>query len=234
MNKFVENLIVAKDFKNSFYYKLRHEFLYQSNKIEGSTFTTESLALLLDKNIVEGRHTVDDVKETVNSAYTFDMIIETLFKDKISERFIKLLHSSLKHDTTHYHMGFVGEYKKIPNMITGSDIKLAQPFEVAPKIDELIEWYYSQGNITLETIAEFHFRFETIHPFQDGNGRIGRFLMLKQLLENDLPVTIISWDTEDNYRKSLSKCNYENYKPLVDYLKSLKDFRTENKDLWNF
>lgn len=234
MDKFVENLIIAQGVKNSFYYKLRHEFLYHSNKIEGSTFTTESLALLLDKNIVEGRHTIDDVKETINSSYTFDMVIETLNKDKITERFIKLLHSSLKHDTTDYHRGFVGEYKKIPNMITGVDIKLAQPFEVASKIDELIQWYYEQDNVTLEVIAEFHFRFETIHPFQDGNGRIGRFLMLKQLLENNLPVVIISWDSEDNYRKALRKCNYDNYKPLVDYLKSLKDFKIENKDLWDF
>jgi len=69
VNKFIKNIKISKDIKNSIYYKFRHEFLYNSNKIEGSTFTTESLALLLDKNVVEGKHILDDVQETVNSAY---------------------------------------------------------------------------------------------------------------------------------------------------------------------
>ncbi|WP_334300142.1 Fic family protein, partial [Clostridioides difficile] len=65
---------------------------------------------------------------------------------------------------------------------------MAQPFEVEPKLDELIEWYYSQSEVSIKVIAEFHYRFELIHPFQDGNGRIGRFVMLKQMLENNLPI----------------------------------------------
>ncbi|MCR1934785.1 Fic family protein [Clostridium tepidum] len=85
-----------------------------------------------------------------------------------------------------------------------------------------------------DIIAEFHFRFEMIHPFQYGNGRIGRFLMLKQLLENNLPLFIISWDTEDLYKKSLAKSSIGNYAPLVEYLKSLNDFKEVNKDLWDF
>ena len=86
--------------------------------------------------------------------------------------------------------------------------------------------------VTLDDISEFHYRFELIHPFQDGNGRIGRFLMLKQILENDLPLLIISWDTEDLYRNSLNLCSIDDYKPLSEYLKTLRDFKEEYKDFW--
>ncbi|ACO86557.1 Fic family protein [Clostridium botulinum] len=233
MDKFIENIKTAKDIKNSIYYKLRHEFLYHSNKIEGSTFTTESLALLLDKNVVEGKHTLDDVQETVNSSYVFDYIIDTI-DEKVDMRYIKYLHSMLKNNTTDYERGFSGVFKKIPNTILGTDVQLAQPYEVEYKLEELISWYYQNKIVNLDIIAEFHFRFEMIHPFQDGNGRIGRFLMLKQLLENNLPLSIISWDTEDLYRKALAKCSTGNYAPLVEYLKSLNDFKEVNKALWEF
>jgi len=233
LDKFIENIKTAKDIKNSIYYKLRHEFLYHSNKIEGSTFTTESLALLLDKNVVEGKHTLDDVQETVNSSYVFDYIIDTI-DEKVDMRYIKYLHSMLKNNTTDYERGFSGVFKKIPNTILGTDVQLAQPYEVEYKLEELISWYYQNKIVNLDIIAEFHFRFEMIHPFQDGNGRIGRFLMLKQLLENNLPLSIISWDTEDLYRKALAKCSTGNYAPLVEYLKSLNDFKEVNKALWEF
>ncbi|MFD3157922.1 Fic family protein [Haloimpatiens sp. FM7330] len=232
-DKFIKNLLIAKEIKNSFYYKLRHNFLYHSNKIEGSTFTTSSLALLLDKNIVEGKHTLDDVQETVNSSYVFDYIIETLDK-RIDKSYLKYLHSMLKHNTSDYNKGFSGIFKKIPNMISGSDVVLVQPYEVEPKLDELLEWYYSKETISYDEIVEFHYRFETIHPFQDGNGRIGRFIILKQILENNLPLIIISWDTEDEYRKALSECRLGNYKPLIQYFSSLSDFKKDNKNLWDF
>ncbi len=233
MDKFIKNIKISKNIKNSIYYKLRHEFLYHSNKIEGSTFTTESLALLLDKNVVEGKHTLDDVQETVNSAYVFDYIIDTI-GEKIDMRYIKYLHSMLKHNTTDYERGFSGVFKKIPNTILGTNVQLAQPYEVEYKLEDLISWYYQNKIINLDIIAEFHFRFEMIHPFQDGNGRIGRFLMLKQLLENNLPLFIISWDTEDLYRKALAKCSIGEYTHLVEYLRSLEDFKEVNKTLWDF
>lgn len=232
-SKFTTNLIQCKDIKNSFYFKLRHEFLYHSNKIEGSTFTTESLALLLDKNIVEGKHSLDDIQETVNSSYVFDTIIETLYSP-VTEGSLKNLHSSLMYNTTMHHRGFSGVYKTIPNMIIGTSIQLAQPYEVQSKIDELLENYYSLDTVTIKDIAEFHVKFELIHPFQDGNGRIGRFLMLKQLLENNLPLYIISWDTEDLYRVALSKCTENNVTPLVEYLQSLKDFKITNRIIWDY
>lgn len=230
---FTDALLITKDFKNSLYSILKHSFLYHSNKIEGSTFTTEALALLLDKNVVTGKHTLDDVQETVNSSYVFDRIIETLGK-KIDDQFLKDLHSRLMFNTTMHERGYSGIYKKIPNMIIGTKAKIAQPFEVQSKLDELLEWYYSLDNITLADIASFHYRFELIHPFQDGNGRIGRFLMLKQMLENNLSIKIVSWDSEDLYRESLNLCDVDYHDPLIKYVESLEDFREEYKELWNF
>ena len=192
--KFLHTLLKTQDLKNSLYTILKHNFLYHSNKIEGSTFTTEELALLLDKNVVTGRHTLNDVLETVNSSYVFDTIIETL-GTKITHKFLKNLHSSLMFNTSLHSKGFSGVYKTIPNMIIGTNIKVSQPFEVEAKLDELLEWYYNLDDVTIDNVAEFHYRFEVIHPFRDGNGCIGRFLMLKQMLENNLPLLIVSCDT---------------------------------------
>ena len=230
-NQFLDVLIKTKNLKNSLYTVLKHDFLYNSNKIEGSTFTTEALALLLDKNVVEGKHTLDDVQETVNSSYCFDRIIDSL-GEKIDDRFLKDLHARLMFNTTSHSMGYAGIYKTIPNMIIGTNAKISQPFEVQSKLDELLEWYYNLNKITLNEISEFHIRFELIHPFQDGNGRIGRFLMLKQMIENKLPIKIISWDTEDLYRKSLSKCTSNEYIQLTQYLESLPDFMEINSQLY--
>lgn len=230
---FIEALLETKDFKNSLYSILKHSFLYHSNKIEGSTFTTEALALLLDKNVVTGKHTLDDVQETVNSSYVFDRIVETL-GNKIDDQFLKDLHSRLMFNTTMHERGYSGVYKTIPNMIIGTKAKIAQPFEVQPKLDELLEWYYNLDNIELADISAFHHRFELIHPFQDGNGRIGRFLMLKQMLENNLPIKIVSWDSEDLYRESLNLCDVDYYDPLTKYLEGLEDFREEYKQLLDF
>ena len=231
-DKFLKVLVETKDLKNSLYSILKHSFLYHSNKIEGSTFTTEALALLLDKNVVTGQHTLDDVQETVNSSYVFDRIFETI-GNKIDHRFLKDLHARLMFNTTMHTRGFSGIYKTIPNMIIGTKANVAQPFEVESKLDELIEWYYSLEDVTINEISEFHYRFEIIHPFQDGNGRIGRFLMLKQMIENGIEVKIISWDTEDLYRKALNLCSEDNYLPLTEYLTSLADFKEEYKSFWN-
>ena len=229
--KFLDVLLETRELKNSLYSVLKHSFLYHSNKIEGSTFTTEALALLLDKNVVTGKHTLDDVQETVNSSYVFDRIVETLGQ-KIDDIFLKDLHARLMFNTTLHKRGYAGVYKQIPNLIIGTSAKVAQPYEVQSRLDELLEWYYGLKEITLEDIASFHYKFEIIHPFQDGNGRIGRFLMLKQLLENDLPIKIISWDSEDLYRESLNLCTLEDQEALKKYMQSLEDFRQTYRMLW--
>lgn len=121
---------------------------------------------------------------------------------------------------------------QIPNMIIGTKVKIAQPYEVQSRLDELLEWYYNLDEVTLEAIISFHYKFEIIHPFQDGNGRIGRFLMLKQMLENDLPIKIVSWDSEDLYRESLNLCSIDNQEPLNKYVNGLDDFREEYREAW--
>ena len=171
-------------------------------------------------------------KRLVNSSYVFDTIVKTL-EENITHSYLKNLHSSLMFNTTLHSKGYAGIYKTIPNMIIVTNAKIAQPFEVEPKLDELLEWYYSIENVTLDDIAQFHYRFELIHPFQDGNGRIGRFLMLKQMLENNLPIVIVSWDTEDLYRNALNLCSDKDYSPLSKYLKTLTDFKEDYKAFWS-
>lgn len=170
------------------------------------------------------------MQETVNSSYVFDQIIDTLGTE-IDYLFLKDLHSRLMFNTTMHKRGYSGIYKSIPNMIIGAKVKVAQPFEVQSRLNELLSWYYNLDKITLEDIASFHYKFELIHPFQDGNDRIVRFIMLKQILENNLEIKIVSWDSEDLYRESLNLCNINNQNPLIKYILSLEDFKNEYKDL---
>ncbi|MCI9976494.1 Fic family protein [Clostridioides difficile] len=232
-DKFIKNLKYTKSIPNSLYKDLRHNFLFHSNKIEGSTFTSDSLDDLIEHNIVKGDHTLDDVITTVNSSYVFETIIDTL-GETLTEKYIKDLNGQLMYNSSMHNMGLSGIYKKIPNRILGTDTILAQPFEVEAKMLELLEWYNNLKDITLKDLAEFHFRFESIHPFQDGNGRIGRFILLKQILENNLKLIIVSSDTVDDYRQALKSCSNGYYKPLEQYFESLDDYKEKNKTLWNF
>ncbi|WP_227845817.1 Fic family protein [Clostridioides sp. ES-S-0145-01] len=176
---------------------------------------------------------MDDIITIVNSSYVFATIIDTL-GETLTEKYIKDLNGQLMYNSSMHNMGLSGIYKKIPNRILETDTILAQPFEVEPKMLELIEWYNNLKDITLEDLAEFHFRFESIHPFQDGSGRIGRFILLKQILENNLKLIIVSSDTVDDYRQALKSCSNGYYKPLEQYFESLDDYKEKNKALWNF
>ena len=182
-------IMYLKNTPNSAYESIKTEFLYHSNKLEGSTFTKENLEKYLQQNIIEGSHRIDDVYETINSVKLFDFVVETL-NEPLSKRLILEFHRMLKDKTLDHERGFAGCWKKIPNMISGVDLKLAQPWEVDIKIEELLlKWELSSK--LLQDIVEFHARFENIHPFQDGNGRIGRFLMFKQCIENKVNLVLI-------------------------------------------
>lgn len=192
-----------KDTPNSAYQSVKTEFLYHSNKLEGSTFSKENLEKYLNEQIIEGSHKIDDVLETTNSTDVFDYVIETL-DEPLSKRIILDLHRMLKDRTLDHERGFAGCWKKIPNQISGVDLKLAEPWEVEGRIEKLNqEWKDSQKDF--DAIVKFHARFENIHPFQDGNGRIGRFLMLKQCIENGVDLIMI----DDAYSKEYKKALYQ-------------------------
>lgn len=213
----VSTIQFLKDTPNSAYTSIKTEFLYHSNKLEGSTFTKENLEKYLNEQIVEGSHKVDDVLETMNSSTLFDFIIQTL-KEPLSKRLILEYHSMLKDKTLDHERGFAGCWKKIPNEIAGVDLKLAQPYEVDSLMEELIdEWNHSKKE--LDDIMVFHARFENIHPYQDGNGRIGRFIMLKQCIENNVDLIMLDDEYSKEYKNALYKAQKDN-----DYSKLKKIF----------
>ena len=230
-NRFLQVLRETKGIHNSLNEILKYDFIYHSNKIEGSTFTTEALQLLFEKNIVQGTHTLDDVQETVNSFYTFDIVIDKLDK-KLTLDMIKEWHGSLMYRTKLYDMGLAGVFKKYSNRILGANFNTANPWEVEDKLSDLINNYNSLQNVTIDDIIRFHFEFECIHPFQDGNGRIGRFIYLKQLLDNRLALKYMNGESAKEYKKALGNCSKENIKPLVDYIENQKDFIIENIDMF--
>lgn len=184
--------------KNSVYDDIKIEYLYHSNKLEGSTFNIKQLNILLEEKMVVGEHSINDVQETVNSLELFDFVIETL-NEKLTDRLLREYHSILKKNTSDENYGFVGVYKKIPNKLRNVDIELAQPYEV----EELIKVLLENKITSIEDIADFHQKFEHIHPFQDGNGRIGRFIILRQCLENNIDLIAIDDEYNKEYREAL-------------------------------
>lgn len=224
-----EVLKFLKDTPNSAYESVKTEFLYHSNKLEGSTFTKENLEKYLQDNIIEGSHKIDDVYETINSTRLFDFIVDTL-EEPLSKRLMLEFHRMLKDKTLDYERGFAGCWKKIPNMISGVDLKLAQPWEVESKIEELLK-QWEDSNKTFEDIIKFHAQFENIHPYQDWNGRIGRFIMLKQCVENGVDLILIDDQYSAEYKKALyiaqSQKDYTMLSDIFKKCQSLLDQKLE-------
>lgn len=203
-----KDLKFLKNVPNSAYESVKTEFLYHSNKIEGSTFTKENLEKYLNENIIEGTHDVDDIYETINSTKLFDFVVNTL-DEPISKSLIQEYHRMLKDKTLDHDRGFAGCWKKIPNMISGTDLKLAEPWAVDSCIENLInEW--NKTDRSFDDVMKFHAQFEQIHPFQDGNGRVGRFLMFKQCVENDIDLIMIDDEFTNEYKKALNQAQTKN------------------------
>ena len=183
---------------NTIYDDLKVEFLYHSNKLEGSTFDEKQLNALLEENMVIGEHKKDDVQTTINSLEVFDFVVKTI-EENLSPRLIREWHSLLMKGTELDKVQLAGKYKEIPNGLKGIDIETAQPYEVEERIDRLLNLKINNIN----DIAMFHQEFEHIHPFQDGNGRIGRFIILKQCIENNIDLIAIDNEYNDEYKKAL-------------------------------
>ncbi len=193
------------------YHKIQIELTYNSNHIEGSRLTHDQTRFIFETNtvgITNKSVRVDDIIETAAHFRCIDEIIDNA-KTKLSEKFIKNLHLILKTGTSDAKKDWfaVGDYKKVPNEVGGSETTL--PEDVPTEMRLLLSDYNSKENVTLEDIIEFHVNFERIHPFQDGNGRIGRLIMFKECLKHDIVPFIIEDDIKMFYYRGLKEWSRE-------------------------
>ncbi len=193
------------------YHKIQIELTYNSNHMEGSRLTHDQTRYIFETNtigITEEGVRVDDIIETSNHFRCIDEIIAHT-STQLSERFIKNLHFILKTGTTDAKKDWfsVGDYKKLPNEVGGKSTTL--PEDVAGEMKKLLAEYNSKENKTLEDIIEFHVNFERIHPFQDGNGRVGRLIMFKECLKCGIVPFIIEDDIKVFYYRGLKEWNNE-------------------------
>lgn len=225
-----------KDIKLSggIYHKTQIELTYNSNHIEGSTLTHEQTRFIFETNTIgveNGPINVDDIVETANHFKCVDYIIDNATKP-LTEKMIKELHFILKNGTSDSRKDWfnVGEYKKLPNEVGGEET--CQPENVAKEMKQLLTNYNLVENKTLEDVIDFHQNFENIHPFQDGNGRVGRLIMFKECLANNIVPFIIDeehklfyyrglkqWNNEKGYLLDTCLSCQDKYKSWLDYFK---------------
>ena len=208
---------------NSIYKEFKIDFLYHSNHLEGSTFSKDELEKLLTEKKVEGSHSLDDIIETKNSLEVFDQVINDS-GEKLDKFMLFNWHKLLKKGTVDDEIHNIGMWKKYENKLRGVDLKLALPVEVDNLMFNLLSDYNELETVTLKDIADFHYKFEKIHPFQDGNGRIGRFIILKQCLEWNIDLIAIDDKYDDEYRNALYKAGKtDNSDDLVTVFKKCQN-----------
>ncbi len=197
--------------KGGLYHRIQIELTYSSNHIEGSRLTPEQTRYIFETNtigITDKSVNVDDIVETVNHFRCVDLAIEGA-KSKLSESFIKQLHFILKSGTSDSRKSWfkVGEYKLLENEVGG--METASPENVKLRMKELLDWYNAKKVVTLDDILDFHVRFERIHPFQDGNGRVGRLIMFKECLKHNIKPIIITEELKWFYYRGLKEWFHE-------------------------
>lgn len=197
--------------KGGIYHKLQIEMTYNSNHIEGSKLTHDETRYIYEtKTIGVNSKTVkiDDIIETVNHFRCIDLAIDFANR-KLSESFIKQLHRILKTGTSDSNEPWfmVGDYKLIPNEV--GDRVTTNPKKVRQEMKKLVDEYNKKTNHTFEEIVEFHVDFEHIHPFQDGNGRVGRLIAFKECLKNNIVPFIILDSKKEFYYRGLKNWNQE-------------------------
>ena len=200
--------------KGNLYHQTQISFAYNTNHIEGSTLTEDQTRYIFETNTIlfEGDTVakVDDILETSNHFKLVDYMLDVADK-KLTEKMIKKFHKILKDGTSDSRVEWfnVGEYKQRANTI-GSGIKTTSPNNVEKEMSKLMDWYNSLKKVTIKEIIEFHYRFERIHPFQDGNGRIGRIILFKECLKNNIVPFIIQDADKLFYYRGLKE--YKNEK----------------------
>ena len=213
---------------NGIYQRIQLELTYNSNHIEGSRLSHEQTRFIYETNtlgIEKEKVNVDDVIETANHFRCVDQIID-LANYPLSESLIKQLHLLLKNGTSDSRKPYfaVGEYKRLENEVGG--LPTTKPKDVHKAMKELINKYNQKKDKTFKDIVEFHYNFERIHPFQDGNGRIGRLIMFKECLRNNIVPFIIEDKIKDFYYRGLKEWKKEKGY-LIDTCLSMQDkFKT--------
>ena len=221
-------------YSGGIYHKTQIDLTYSSNHMEGSRLTHDQTRYIFETNTISVENetlNVDDVIETANHFRCIDMIIDNA-KSTLSEKFIKELHLILKSGTSDSRLDWfaVGDYKKRPNEVGG--MPTAMPEDVTDKMKSLLAAYNAKEQKTFEDILDFHVKFEKIHPFQDGNGRVGRLIMFKECLKYNIVPFIIDdnlklfyyrglkeWNNEKGYLTDTCLTAQDKYKSYLDYFR---------------
>ena len=235
-NKLLERLKIEKDNKISggIYHKIQIDLTYNSNHIEGSNLSHEQTRYIFETNTIglENKFVkIDDIIETTNHFRCIDLAIEQA-NYALSECFIKHLHRILKSGTTDSKNNWfaLGEYKKMENTVGGQET--TSPALVAKSMKKLISNYNKTKNKTFNDLIKFHYDFEKIHPFQDGNGRVGRLILFKECLRNNIVPFIIDdslklfyyrglreWKKQKGYLIDTCLTFQDRFKKVLDYFK---------------
>lgn len=221
-------------YSGGIYHKTQIDLTYNSNHIEGSRLTHDQTRYIFETNTIgvqDEALNIDDVIETVNHFRCIDLMIDRS-SEVLSEKFIKELHFTLKSGTSDSRKDWfaVGNYKKLPNEVGGMETTL--PEEVADKMKNLLIEYRSKKDKTFDDILDFHVKFERIHSFQDGNGRVGRLIMFKECLKYNIVPFIIDeslkmyyyrglkeWNKERGYLRDTCLTAQDQYKRYLDYFR---------------
>ncbi len=199
----------SSNLKGGIYHKTQIQLAYNTNRIEGSKLSEEQTRYIYETNTLftkKGEETanIDDIIETVNHFHCFDYMLE-IAQEPLSETHIKEFHRILKTNTSDARKEWfkVGAYKLRPNEVGG--IETSKPDEVKKDMDNLLKKYNKKKSIDFSDIVDFHYKFEAIHPFQDGNGRVGRLIMFKECLRNNIVPLIIEDEFKFFYYRGLSE-----------------------------
>lgn len=215
------------------YHKIQVDLTYNSNHIEGSKLTHDETRYIFETNTISRSKSknVDDIIETANHFKCVDICIDNV-NHKLSETFIKKLHYTLKNGTSDSRLSWfkVGDYKKVPNEVSGKTT--TAPDKVSIELKKLIERHNKKTGYLIEDLLDFHYNFEMIHPFQDGNGRIGRLILFKECLKNNIVPFIITdelkyyyyrglnnWKKDRRYLIDTCLTAQDEFKKILDYFK---------------
>lgn len=210
--------------KGGIYHQIQINFAYNSNHIEGSRLSEDQTRYIYETHSIisnkEETISINDINETLNHFRCFDYILENV--NILTEELIKEIHKILKTNTLDSLQDWfkVGEYKLRPNTVGGK--RTTPPSKVKGEMRKLLKEYNEKENITFDDIIEFHYNFESIHPFQDGNGRVGRLIMFKECLKNNIVPFIIDEKYKAFYYRGLKEFEYEKGY-LIDTCLSVQD-----------